>query len=86
MEEDVSLIGRTIVSTNLDPWKLSEPESPIKSTHGLVLGPQHLCSTGLPSLVSKRKAVPLMLQGDRCLKGAHLRCKRVGKKTRERIL
>ena len=30
MEEDVSLIGRTIVSANLDPWKLSEPESPIR--------------------------------------------------------
>ena len=61
MEEDVSLIGRTIVSANLDPWKLSEPESPIKSTHGLVLGPQHLCSTGLPCLASMRKNAPLML-------------------------
>lgn len=56
-EGDDNLIGRTRVSTNLDPWELPETKPP-KSIIRLVQGPQYICSKGLPFLASVGEYAP----------------------------
>jgi hypothetical protein len=50
--------GRPAVSTNLNPWQLPETKLTPKSIHGLVQGPRHLCSRGLPCLASVGQDAP----------------------------
>jgi hypothetical protein len=49
--------GRPAMSTNLNPWELPETEPPIKDHTGLVQGPWHIRSRGLPCLASVEEYV-----------------------------
>jgi hypothetical protein len=44
-----SLLERSRISTNLNPWEITETKA---TTKELVLGPQNICSRGLPCLYS----------------------------------
>jgi hypothetical protein len=57
LEGDGNFIERLTVSTNSDPWELPEPRIP-KSVHGLVYGPWHICSRGLPCMASAGEDAP----------------------------
>ena len=56
-EGDYNPTGRTTISINVDPSELPETKPP-KSIHGMVYGPWHICSRGLPCLASVRDSVP----------------------------
>ena len=63
-EKDGNPIGRTTVSTNLDPWELPDTEPPTKEhiwiglSHSVQTYVQHICSRGLPCLASVGENVP----------------------------
>ena len=57
-EEEGNPIGRPAVSTNLDPWDLSDTEPPTRQHTLADMRSQHMYSRGLPALASVREDTP----------------------------
>lgn len=62
IERDCNLTGIPILMMNLESWELPESEPPAKEHTHTGLRPLHICSRGLPYLVSVGDYVPNLVE------------------------